>query len=212
MSWWRASPAVLAAKNATQTMLGRIIVEYDGAIEHFAGDGLVVLFNAPMPVEDHELRAVQMTLGMREALSVLSAGWRKHGHQLGFGVGIAGGYATIGTIGFEQRFDYGAVDPATNPAARLCGEAKDKQILIAPRILAKVEEHVDVEALGEFTLKGFNRPVHAYNVLSLREGRLHETGTVNAQWLCACRIADSTDGILGKLTGDFVLAVAHARL
>src|SRR5262245_41006545 len=170
MSWWRASPAVLAAKNATQTLLGRIIVEYDGAIEHFAGDGLVVLFNAPMPVEDHELRAVQMTLGMREALSVLSAGWRKHGHQLGFGVGIAGGYATIGTIGFEQRLDYGAVGPATNLAARLCGEAKDKPILIAPRILAKVEEHVDVEALGEFTLKGFNRPVHALQCLELARG------------------------------------------
>src|SRR5215475_15054338 len=169
MSWWRASPAVLAAKNATQTMLGRIIVEYDEAIEHFAGDGLVVLFNAPMPVEDHELRAVQMTLGMREALSVLSAGWRKHGHQLGFGVGIAGGYATIGTIGFEQRLDYGAVGPATNLAARLCGEAKDRQILIAPRVLAKIEGLVEVEALGEFMLKGFHRAVPAYNVLSLSQ-------------------------------------------
>jgi class 3 adenylate cyclase len=154
--------------------LGRIIVEHDGTIEHFAGDGLMVLFNAPMPVEDHERRAVQMALTMREALSVLSAGWHKRGHELGFGVGIAGGYATIGTIGFEQRLDYGAVGPATNLAARLCGEAKDKQILIAPRILAKVEEHVEVEALGEFTLKGFSRPVHAYNVLSLRQAQSRE--------------------------------------
>jgi adenylate cyclase len=154
--------------------LGRIIVEHDGTIEHFAGDGLMVLFNAPMPVEDHELRAVQMSLAMREALTVLSAAWRKRGHQLGFGVGIAGGYATIGTIGFEQRLDYGAVGPATNLAARLCGEAKDKQVLIAPRILAKVEEHVEVEALGEFTLKGFNRPVHSYNVLSMRQDRSGE--------------------------------------
>jgi PAS domain S-box-containing protein len=159
--------------------LGRIIVDHDGTIEHFAGDGLMVLFNAPMPVEDHELRAVQMTLMMREALSVLSAGWRKRGHQLGFGVGIAGGYATIGTIGFEQRLDYGAVGPATNLAARLCGEAKDKQILIAPRILAKVEAQVEVEALGEFTLKGFNRPVHAYNVLSLRKESSGEVALSN---------------------------------
>lgn len=141
--------------------LGRIITEHDGTIEHFAGDGLMVLFNAPMPVENHELRAVQMALAMREALSALSAGWRKRGHALDFGVGIARGYATIGTIGFEQRLDYGAVGPATNLAARLCGEATDTQILIAPRILAKLETQIEVEPLGDFTLKGFSRPVTA---------------------------------------------------
>lgn len=149
--------------------LGRIITDHDGTIEHFAGDGLMVLFNAPMPVENHELRAVHMAIAMREALTKLSASWRKRGHSLGFGVGIAGGYATIGTIGFEQRLDYGAIGPATNLAARLCGEAKDRQILIAPRVLAKIEEHVDVEALGEFMLKGFHRPVLAYNVTALRQ-------------------------------------------
>jgi PAS domain-containing protein/class 3 adenylate cyclase len=148
--------------------LGRCIVEYDGTIEHFAGDGLMVLFNAPMPVEDHEMRAVQMALAMREGLSVLSAGWRKRGHALGFGVGIAGGFATIGTIGFEQRLDYGAVGPASNLAARLCGEAKDTQILIAPRILAKIEPAVAVEFVGELALKGFQRPVAAHNVLAAR--------------------------------------------
>ena len=120
-----------------------------------------------------------MALFMREALTVLSAGWRKRGHALGFGVGIAGGYATIGTIGFEQRLDYGAIGPATNLAARLCGEAKDKQILIATRILAKVEGHIEVEALGEFTLKGFHRPVPAYNVLALRQEGLNETALTN---------------------------------
>ena len=149
--------------------LGRIITEHDGTIEHFAGDGLMVLFNAPVAVESHELKAVQMAVAMREALTRLSATWRKRGHALGFGVGIAGGYATIGTIGFEQRLDYGAIGPATNLAARLCGEAKDRQILIAPRVLAKTEGHVDVEALGEFTLKGFHRPVPAYNVLAIRQ-------------------------------------------
>jgi class 3 adenylate cyclase len=110
-----------------------------------------------------------MAIAMREALTKLSASWRKRGHSLGFGVGIAGGYATIGTIGFEQRLDYGAIGPATNLAARLCGEAKDMQILIAPRVLAKIEEQIDVEALGEFMLKGFHRPISAHNVLALRQ-------------------------------------------
>jgi class 3 adenylate cyclase len=103
-----------------------------------------VPFNAPMPVENHELQAVHMALAMRDAPTLLSAGWRKRGHALGVGVGIAGGYATIGTIGFEQRLDYGAIGPATNLAARLSGKAKDTQILIASRILAKVEPHIDV--------------------------------------------------------------------
>ena len=149
--------------------LGRCIVQYDGTIEHFAGDGLMVLFNAPMPIENHEMRAVQMALAMREGLSVLSASWRKQGHTLGFGVGIAGGFATIGTIGFEQRRDYGSVGSVSNLAARLCGEAKDTQILIAPRILSKIELNVVVESVGELALKGFQRLVHAYNVLALHQ-------------------------------------------
>src|SRR5215467_6316674 len=149
--------------------LGREIIAHDGTIEYFAGDGAMILFNAPVPVENHELRAVHMAITMRDALTLLSATWRKRGHLLGFGVGIAGGYATIGTIGFEQRLDYGAIGPATNLAARLCGEAKDRQILIAPRVLAKIEGLVEVEALGEFMLKGFHRAVPAYNVLSLSQ-------------------------------------------
>jgi class 3 adenylate cyclase/PAS domain-containing protein len=166
---------VMSVLRQYHSELGRIITEYDGTIEHFAGDGLMVLFNAPVPVENHELRAVHMAVAMRESLTVLSAGWRKRGHALGFGVGIAGGYATIGTIGFEQRLDYGAIGPATNLAARLCGEAKDRQILIASRILAKIEAHIDVEALGEFTLKGFHRPTPAYNVLGLRQDHPDQT-------------------------------------
>ena len=160
---------VMSVLRQYHSELGRIITEHDGTIEHFAGDGLMVLFNAPMPVVNHELRAVHMAIAMREALTLLSATWRKRGHSLGFGVGIAGGYATIGTIGFEQRLDYGAIGPATNLAARLCGEAKDRQILIAPRVLAKIEGLIEVEALGEFVLKGFHRPVLAHNVLSLRQ-------------------------------------------
>lgn len=146
--------------------LGKLIMAHDGTIEHFAGDGMMIMFNAPLPVEDHEFLAVRMALEMRAALGDLSTAWRKRGHELGFGVGIAGGYATIGTIGFEQRLDYGAVGPATNLAARLCSEAKNLQILIAPRIFAKLERRIRVEPVGELSLKGFQRPIPAYNVLS----------------------------------------------
>ena len=147
--------------------LGRIIIEHDGTIEHFAGDGMMILFNAPVPVENHEIKAIRMTLAMREALTALSAGWRKRGHELGFGAGIAGGFATIGTIGFEQRLDYGAVGPACNLAARLCGEAKDTQILVAQRVFAKVEASIEAAPVGDLVLKGFHRPVPAYNILGI---------------------------------------------
>jgi class 3 adenylate cyclase len=148
--------------------LGRIIIAHDGTIEHFAGDGMMILFNAPVPVENHELQAIRMTLAMRDALTALSASWRKRGHELGFGAGIAGGYATIGTIGFEQRLDYGAVGPACNLAARLCGEAKDTEILVAQRVFAKVETSIDAAPIGDLVLKGFHRPVPAYNILGMR--------------------------------------------
>ena len=148
--------------------LGRAIMEFDGTIEHFAGDGVMIIFNAPLPVEDHELQAIRMTLRMRESMVGLAQSWKKHGHALGFGVGIAGGYATIGTIGFEGRLDYGAIGTVTNLAARLCGEAGDGQILISPRVFTKTEDRIEVEAVGELDLKGFQRPVHACNVLRLR--------------------------------------------
>ena len=111
-------------------------------------------------------------------MAALSAGWRKRGYALGFGVGIAGGYATIGTIGFEQRLDYGAIGTATNLAARLCGEAKDRQILIAPRVFAKIEAQIDAESVGELLLKGFQRPVPAYNVLGLSAEGLAQPAVV----------------------------------
>ncbi len=148
--------------------LGRAIMAHDGTIEHFAGDGVMILFNAPVPVDDHELQAIRMTLGMRDSMAVLAQGWKKRGYALGFGVGIAGGYATIGTIGFEGRLDYGAIGTVTNLAARLCGEADDGQILISPRIFSKTEMQIEVEPVGELTLKGFHRPVLACNVLRLR--------------------------------------------
>jgi class 3 adenylate cyclase len=148
--------------------LGRAIMAYDGTIEHFAGDGVMILFNDPVPVENHELQAIRMALVMRDSVAVLARGWKKHGFALGFGVGIAGGYATIGTIGFEGRLDYGAIGTVTNLAARLCGEAGDGQILISPRIFSKVETQIEAEPVGELSLKGFHRPVLAHNVLGLR--------------------------------------------
>jgi class 3 adenylate cyclase/PAS domain-containing protein len=148
--------------------LGREIMAYDGTIEHFAGDGVMILFNDPVPVADHEFQAIRMALAMRESVGLLSRAWRKRGYALGFGVGVAGGYATIGTIGFEGRLDYGAIGTVTNLAARLCGEAGDGQILISPRIFAKTEMHIDADPIGELSLKGFQRPVFAHNVRGLR--------------------------------------------
>ena len=147
--------------------LGRAIMTYDGTIEHFAGDGVMILFNDPVPVENHETQAIRMAVVMRESVGALARGWRKRGYALGFGVGIAGGYATIGTIGFEGRLDYGAIGTVTNLAARLCGEAKDDQILISPRIFSKFEPHIEAEPVGELSLKGFHRPVFAHNVLRM---------------------------------------------
>ena len=148
--------------------LGREIIAHDGTIEHFAGDGVMILFNDPVPVENHELQAIRMALLMRDSMTILARGWKKRGFALGFGVGIAAGYATIGTIGFEGRLDYGAIGTVTNLAARLCGEAGDGQILISPRIFSKTEAQIEADVVGELLLKGFHRPVLAHNVLSLR--------------------------------------------
>ena len=128
----------------------------------------MILFNDPMPVADHEMQAIRMALVMRDSVATLAQGWKKRGFALGFGVGIAGGYATIGTIGFEGRLDYGAIGTVTNLAARLCGEAGDGQILISPRIFSKVEARVFADAVGELSLKGFQRAIVAHNVVGVR--------------------------------------------
>jgi PAS domain-containing protein/class 3 adenylate cyclase len=159
---------VMSVLREYHSELGRAIVAHDGTIEHFAGDGVMILFNDPVPVDDHEMQAIRMALCMRDTVGALAVGWRKRGFALGFGVGIAGGYATIGTIGFEGRLDYGAIGTVTNLAARLCGEADDGQILIAPRIFAKVETRVEAEPIGELSLKGFQRAVFAHNILGVR--------------------------------------------
>lgn len=113
-----------------------------------------------------------MTLQIRDSVAALAAGWKKRGYALGFGAGIAGGFATMGTIGFEERLDYSAIGTVCNLAARLCGEASDGQILIAPRVFAKIEQYVDAAPVGDLTLKGFHRPVTACNVLAMRSENL----------------------------------------
>lgn len=147
--------------------LGRLVLAHEGTIEHFAGDGVMILFNDPMPVDEPELTAVRMALEMRDAVAALAAGWKKRGHDLGFGVGIANGYATLGAIGFEGRRDYGAIGPVTNLSARLCSEAKTGQILISQRVYGRIEASVAAEPVGELALKGLSRAVAAFNVLGL---------------------------------------------
>jgi adenylate cyclase len=148
--------------------MGKLIQEYEGTLEHFAGDGMMIFFNDPVPIENAAERAVRMSLAMRERVKELTVRWRKLGHDLDFGVGIAQGYATIGAIGYEGRWEYGAIGSVPNMAARLCGEAKPGEILIAQRLLASVEELVDYETAGELTLKGFHRPVSGYRVVGLK--------------------------------------------
>ncbi len=144
-----------------------VLREYHAA-KRFTGDGMMVFFNDPLPVPDPAERALRMALAMRERVTQLTAGWKRRGWDLGVGVGIAQGYATIGAIGFEGRWDYGAIGTVTNLAARLCGEAKAGQILISQRLLGTIDELVECEPVGELTLKGFQRSVTSFNVLSLK--------------------------------------------
>jgi class 3 adenylate cyclase len=150
------------------TLVGELIPAYDGTLEHFAGDGLMVFFNDPLPVEEHELQAIRMAVEAQERFAELAAGWRKRGTELGLGIGIGAGYATLGRIGFEGRYDYGALGPVTNLASRLSTKAGPGQTLISQRVYAAVEEAVEAEPAGELELKGFGRPVTAYEVRGLR--------------------------------------------
>ena len=148
--------------------MGRLILEHEGTLERFTGDGMMIFFNDPVPLPDAPERAVRMAVAMRRRVDELLARWKKRGYDIDFGVGIAQGYATIGAIGFEGRLDYGAIGTVTNLAARLCGEAQPRQILISQRVYGGVEDSVEVEDLGGLTLKGFSKPVPAFNVLRLR--------------------------------------------
>ena len=148
--------------------MGKLILEHEGTLERFTGDGMMIFFNDPTPVPDPARRAVRMALEMRERVTPLIERWRKRGHTLDLGIGIAQGYATIGAIGFEGRWDYGAIGTVTNLAARLCGEAKPSQILVSLRVASDAEELIETEPVGALTLKGLAKPVPAFNVLRLK--------------------------------------------
>jgi class 3 adenylate cyclase/putative methionine-R-sulfoxide reductase with GAF domain len=150
------------------TALGRLIPEHGGTLEHFAGDGLMVFFNDPLPVEDHELRAVRLALAAQERFAELAGEWHKRGVELGLGIGVEAGYATLGRIGFEGRYDYGAVGPVTNLASRLSTRAGGGQTLVGPRVFAALEARVETAPVGELPLEGFGRPIPTYEVRGLR--------------------------------------------
>ncbi len=159
---------VMAVLREYHQVTGKLILEYEGTLEHFTGDGITILFNDPMPIPNPNERAVRMALAIRERVGRMAEDWVKRGSELSLGIGIAQGFATIGAIGFEGRWDYSAIGTVTNLAARLCGEVPGDQILIAQRVYAGVETLVEVEPQEVLTLKGFRRPVIAYRVRGLK--------------------------------------------
>jgi class 3 adenylate cyclase len=144
--------------------VGPLVTHFEGTLDHFSGDGLMVYFNDPLPCPDPAERAVRMAVEMRTAVGGLMSGWRRRGFELGFGIGVAQGYATLGRIGFEERVDYTAIGTVTNLAARLCGEARDGQILLSKRVAAAVEGNVGLEEIGNLALKGLSQAVAVYNI------------------------------------------------
>ena len=159
---------VMSVLGEYHACLGALIHKHEATLERFAGDGLMMLFNDPLPCSEPAARAVRMAMEMRDAVASLIIKWRKYGHQLGFGMGIAHGYATIGRIGFEGRFDYSAIGSVVNLAARLCGEAGAGQILVDSKVQMAIEAIAETEPVGELTLKGFSRPVPAFDIRALR--------------------------------------------
>jgi adenylate cyclase len=151
--------------------LGDLIDRFEGTLERFTGDGLVVFFNDPLPCDDAPLRSVRMALAMRQRVQELADGWQRRGYELAFGVGIAQGYATLGRIGFAGRFDYASVGSVTNLAARLCAEAAPWQILITQRVNAAAEDLIVSRLVGELSLRGFSKPVRAFDVSGLDSAR-----------------------------------------
>jgi adenylate cyclase len=162
---------VMAVLSEYHCALGPLIHRHEGMIDSFTGDGLIVIFNDPIPCPDPARRAVRLAVDMREAVVALARSWTARGHEIGFGVGIAQGYATLGRIGFEGRFDYTAIGTVTNVAARLCAEARNGQILITQRVAAAVAQMAQLEQLGEIALRGLTRPVAVLNVAGLQSSR-----------------------------------------
>ena len=152
--------------------LGELIYRFEGTLERFTGDGLMVFFNDPLPVDDAAERAVTMAVAMRDRVAELAAGWHRRGHDLGFGIGIAQGFATLGRIGFDGRFDYAAIGSVTNLAARLCGEAASGQVLVAQRVFSATEGLAIGAPVDDLDLRGFSRPVRAFDVTGIDESKV----------------------------------------
>jgi class 3 adenylate cyclase len=148
--------------------IGNLIFKYEGTLEHFAGDGIMVFFNDPLPREDHTELAARMAIEVQARINEFRPQWRGKGYELDVGIGIAAGFATLGTIGFEGRMDYGAIGNVTIMASRLSSEAQGGQILTNRKTLAKIENLVEAEPLGEFQLKGFTRLVSTFNISKLK--------------------------------------------
>jgi GAF domain-containing protein len=162
----RAEPEeVMALLKEYHATLGPIVASFEGTLDHYSGDGIMVFFNDPLPTPEPARRAVEMALAMREAAQGLLRNWRRHGHDLGFGVGISQGYATLGQIGFAERMDYTAIGTVTNLAARLCAEARDGQILVSARVATAVEGSATLEEIGDLALKGLSQAVAVFNVV-----------------------------------------------
>ena len=160
---------VMGVLQGYHTEMGQLIFEYGGTLERFTGDGLMVFFNDPIPCDDPSEKAVKMSVAMRDTVNELNSNWKKHGYDLGFGIGVDKGYATLGRIGFEGRFDYAAIGTVTNTASRLCDSAHPDQILISQKVLVDVEDIVSVEMIGDLVLKGLHRSINAYNVVGLKD-------------------------------------------
>jgi class 3 adenylate cyclase len=161
----RAEPEeVMALLRNYHAAMGPIVARFEGTIDHYGGDGIMVFFNDPVPTPDPARRAIEMAVAMRAAVQDLLRTWRRHGHDIGFGVGISQGYATLGQIGFAERMDYTAIGTVTNLAARLCGEAKDGQILVSRHVAIALEDSVTLEEIGDLSLKGLSQAVAVYNV------------------------------------------------
>jgi class 3 adenylate cyclase len=164
----RAEPEeVMALLRDYHAALGPIVASFEGTLDHYAGDGIMVFFNDPLPCPEPAKRAIEMAVAMREAAAELIKAWRRHRYDIGFGVGISQGYATLGQIGFAERMDYTAIGTVTNLAARLCGEAKDGQILISQRVAIAVEDSAQLEEIGDLSLKGLSQAVAVYNVVAV---------------------------------------------
>jgi len=162
---------VMAVLREYHQAMGALIFRFEGTLERFTGDGMMVFFNDPLPCPDPSARAVRMALEMRQRMAGLIDSWRHRGYALQFGMGIAHGHATLGMIGFEGRVDYAAIGPVTNLASRLCDHAEGGQILISQHVFAAVQDQVEAEPAGDLSFKGLAEPVPAFNILGLKATR-----------------------------------------